>query len=360
MTQAVGPSGGDIAVGGGANTDGGVTLSVAAGTFSSTVELRVSVSNTSPAGVSSSGAVLLPKTVEVTTDTGQPLNNTIELHINLTAAELGGRDVKTIRGGVIVGNVLNKQTLEIRPTRVLNATEGIFGVTLDHFTKFTLFAITNPGPGLVGPADGATLEGLGTTLSWSNPPDTTQYQLQVAPFNNDGPGVNVIRNAESSFVGPAPPEWYGLLPDMLYFWRVRTTTATTTPAEADWTAWGSWTFRTPRVTSATIDAVSPAQGAVVSSRMPALTWAITNLQSFYYEVQVSKDASFNTNPATATAMVYWVLLHGGVTSPPNSYAIPASFPLEVGTTYYWRVRPRVQGAGTPVAWSATWSFSTSS
>ncbi|HLC30384.1 MAG TPA: hypothetical protein VJM51_06360 [Dehalococcoidia bacterium] len=352
-TVPIGPSGGDIAVGGGTSTDGGVTVTIPAGTFSSTVELTVSVANTAPTGVSSSGAVLLPKTIEVTADTGAALSETVELQVNLTVAELSGHDINTIKGGVIVGN-----TVDPRPTRVLNATDGTLGVTLDHFSKFTLFAITNPAPGLVGPAAGTTLNGLGTTLSWSNPLGTTQYQLQVVPFNNDGPGVNVIRNADTSFVVPAPPEWYGLLPDILYFWRVRTTTVTTTPTAADWTAWGSWTFRTPKMTSATINAVLPAQGAEVSSRTPTLTWSNTNLESFYYEVQVSKDASFNTDPATATAMVYWVLLHGGVTNPPNSYAIPAAFPLEASTPYFWRVRPRIQGDGTPVAWSATWSFNT--
>ena len=352
VTQDVGPSGGSIPVGGGANADGGVTLNVPSGTFSSNVKLTVSVTNSAPIGVKSSGGVLLSKVFDVTTDTGATLNGTVELQVNLTAAELGGRSINSIRGGVIVGN-----TVEPRPTRVLNAGQGTIGMTIDHFTKFTVVSVLSPGPSLVGPAVDSTLSGLGTTLMWSNPSGSTQYHLQVAPFNGDGPGVNVVRNAETSFVVPAPPDWYGLLPDMLYFWRVRTTTVSTTPTEDDWTSWDSWTFRTPGASSATISPVSPAQGAVVSSLTPSLTWANSNSESFYYEVQVSKDSSFNTDGATATAMVYWVLLHGGVTSPANTYAIPASFPLEAGTSYFWRVRPRIQGDGEPVAWSDGWSFS---
>ena len=44
--------------------------------------------------------------------------------------------------------------------------------------------------------------------------------------------------------------------------------------------------------------------------------------------------------------------------PLNSWGVPASFPLEPGTRYYWRVRPRVQGNGTPPAWSALFFFTT--
>ena len=55
-------------------------------------------------------------------------------------------------------------------------------------------------------------------------------------------------------------------------------------------------------------------------------------------------------------MVYGALVHGGATSPANTYAIPAAFPLEAGASYYWRVRPRIQGDGAPVAWPGPWSF----
>ena len=38
---------------------------------------------------------------------------------------------------------------------------------------------------------------------------------------------------------------------------------------------------------------------------------------------------------------------------PNSYVVPAAFPLEAGEIYYWRVRPRIQGDGDPLPWSAS-------
>ena len=59
------------------------------------------------------------------------------------------------------------------------------------------------------------------------------------------------------------------------------------------------------------------------------------------------------DPATATTFVWWNLIHGAVTSPLNSWQTP---PLAAGTTYFWRLRPRVQGDGTPVGWGPTWRF----
>jgi len=155
-----------------------------------------------------------------------------------------------------------------------------------------------------------------------------------------------------------PPLWYGLLPGMSYTWRVRTTTVSGTPAEGDWTAWSARAFRTPVVTSESISLISPIQESTVGTLVPTLRWSNSNAAIFYYEVQVSEGPAFNTDPATAIAMVYWELRHGGITNPTNSYTIPQSFPLKAGTTYYWRVRPRVQGDGVSVEWSPIWIFRT--
>ena len=218
---------------------------------------------------------------------------------------------------------------------------------------------SGPSPVLTGPADNS-MQGLGPLLQWTNPAGTTQYQVQVIPFNNDGPGINLIRNVETSFQVQAPIMGVGnyvMLPGMTYTWRVRTTQATTSVSENDpgWSAWVSRTFVTPLPSSTSIRLTEQA-GGMTDSQMPTLQWDDTDTAHFYYEVQVSKDLSFNTDSATASAMVYWELRHGGVTTPRNSYTIPSNFPLERGATYHWRVRPRVQGDGVPVAWSAASSF----
>ncbi|MEK7216362.1 MAG: hypothetical protein AAB289_12275, partial [Chloroflexota bacterium] len=217
-----------------------------------------------------------------------------------------------------------------------------------------------PGVELVGPANGAQLDGLGTPLRWTNPEGITQYQIQVIPFAGDGPGIDLIRDAEASYNVLAPTFGAGegnyvMLPGMTYFWRVRTTTSMWPAAgltESDWSAWTSRTFRTAAASSATISPVT----AAFSSLTPALVWRNADPSVFYYEVQVSKDQDFGSGPGAP--FLYWEVRHGGATTPANSYTIPSAFPLEAAAGYFWRVRPRVQGDGSPLAWSPAWSFTT--
>lgn len=216
-------------------------------------------------------------------------------------------------------------------------------------------------PTLLTPSKDSVLNGLGVSLTWQNPLGATQYHLQVTPVNDDGPGVDLhIGVPDKSFFVPAPPDWYGLLPDMTYTWRVRTSRATTFVGlqDSSWSGWAEGRFRTPAVTSATLAPVSPANGATAPTLTPNLQWSDSREDVFYYEFQLSKDPTFNTDPTSATAMVYGLILHGGMSTPANSYAVPGSFPLEANTAYHWRVRPRVQGDARPVAWPDAWSFRT--
>jgi hypothetical protein len=187
-------------------------------------------------------------------------------------------------------------------------------------------------------------------------------QLRVVPFNNDGPGVDMVFGTPvESFSLPAPALGTGpylLLPGMTYGWMVRTTTVAE-PMAADSALWGPWsgasTFRTPPPSASGISAVAPVSGSVIATLTPTLQWADTAASVFYYELQVSSDSRFDTNPATATRAVWWNLLHGGMSTPLNSWSAPR---LEPHTTYYWRVRPRVQGDGAEVGWSPVFGFAT--
>lgn len=207
------------------------------------------------------------------------------------------------------------------------------------------------GTTLLEPANGSSITSFGPILGWLNPAGMTQYHLQVIPFANDGPGVDIIGSgSDGTFRIPAPPEWYGLLPDMTYTWRVRTAVAAL-GAEPAWGAWSERRFRTPAAGSGSISLP-----ATVPSATPVLRWANSRSDIFYYEVQLSQDRTFNTDPRTATASIYSAIIHGGVTD--NSYQVPDNQPLQGGTAYYWRVRPRVQGDGHPVAWSDIATFTT--
>ena len=116
-------------------------------------------------------------------------------------------------------------------------------------------------------------------------------------------------------------------------------------------------FRTPKRFSDGIIALSPQNGVTVDLTPFKLQWFNNkDPDVFYYEIRASKDPKFNTDPETATDAVWHNLIHGGITSPPNSWQTPE---LEPGAQYYWEVRPRVQGDGTPVDWSKTFEFRTS-
>ncbi|MCX6023211.1 MAG: hypothetical protein NTZ05_16095, partial [Chloroflexi bacterium] len=221
-------------------------------------------------------------------------------------------------------------------------------------------ALTAPQPRI--PPDGSHLSNIGPiTLQWDAPAGTTQYQLQVIPFNGDGPGINLIRNADSQYTIPAPPTWFVILPGMTYSWQVRVTDKTSFAGEGDpsWSPWSpSWRFATPLPNSDTIRPTQPQLGTTATSQNPTLVWTDVNPAIFYYQIQLSSDPLFNTDPFTATAAVYWNLVHGGETAPQNSWAVPSSARLDTSTRYYWRVRPRVQGDGAPINWGQAFWFMT--
>jgi len=223
-------------------------------------------------------------------------------------------------------------------------------------------------PAALLPVNGAKIVGLGTELRWTQPAGARWFELRVTPRNNDGPGIHLIISDDNQVASASytvqDPDFgsadanYVMLPDMTYSWQVRTAQGTSQPAEADWSAWSdSSTFETGNKSSNTITLMSPSNnGGVVSSMRPTLMWSNSDDDVFYYEVQVSRDSNFCAS--FGCPMLYWELRHGGVTSPLNSYTIPSSFPLEGSNTYFWRVRPRIQGDGTPAAWSAAASFRT--
>ncbi len=194
------------------------------------------------------------------------------------------------------------------------------------------------------------------SLAWTNPEGVTYYQIQVTPYNNDGPGIDEVKVVAELYTfrlpdfGGSSPN-YVILPDMTYTWKVRVSKASGTPKENEWSNWATSSFKTGTVSSNTIDRVAPQAQALVSSRTPTLTWSNSDKSVFYYEVQVSKDQSFGNG-----GFLYHETVHGGISSPINSYKIPSKYPLEPDTTYYWKVRPRIQGDGSPISWTNTFIF----
>lgn len=230
----------------------------------------------------------------------------------------------------------------------------------------TEYTFTTPGSAswkdsalvrLVSPPNGSLSSIITPTLSWMPPAGATLFEMAITPAGNERAGVRFVQRINSNFPIPGPPGWYGMLPDTLYYWSLRVTNSPV-PVPGDHPSWGPWSevwaFRTPVPPSEVIAPLTPARGEAVATQTPTLSWRNPNDQVFYYEVQVSRDPGFTTDPSTATSPVYWETIHGGLTG--NSYAVPSRYPLERGQVYHWRVRPAVPSAARPVAWSPSWTF----
>ena len=104
------------------------------------------------------------------------------------------------------------------------------------------------------------------------------------------------------------------------------------------------TWRTPKSTNI----IGNLTGAKIAGLTQTIRWSNSDPTAFYFEVQMSGDTRFDPNPDTATSFVYWNLVHGGQTE--NTWTVPDNASLAPGK-YFFRVRERVQGSGTPAAWS---------
>lgn len=89
--------------------------------------------------------------------------------------------------------------------------------------------------------------GFAPLLTWSTgrvyiQPPTYQFHLQLVPYQNDGPGIDLIRTKASddpeAFQVELPPRWYGLLPDLSYTWRARLSDTPTAVGPED-PSWGA-------------------------------------------------------------------------------------------------------------------------
>ncbi len=355
VTATVVPEGTTLGLNGGGDLPGGVYVNFPPTAVALPVHVSVSVSNEAPDDVTApSGTTLLPLTIDITPETPLTLGEPLTIEINPTPEQLeaAGGDLNNLAVGVVTPN-----GIVVLPAQVLH---GRLVVTIDHLSTFVLLAITDPGPVLTQPPPGDA-SSMGPLLQWTQPPRTTWFQVQVIPFNEDGPGINLVigdgalvQAAQYQVLGPnfgsADPN-YVMLPDMTYLWRVRTSTVTTNPTEDDWSAWAVSSFKTPPASSSSITRVAPPFFGEVRTLTPTLTWANSNAAVFYYEVQLSRDFEFGPN-----AFLYSEYVHGGASTPPNSYVVPEAFPLEAGAIYYWRVRPRIQGDGDPLPWSRTYVF----
>ena len=311
-----------------------------------------------------------------------PEIETWELVIGLSSDLRDGTFIKP--NGAAIPNILavvdsndypliagNRYYWKVRSKTTAN---GVFESPWSTTRSFTVGWAQRAGsmPEPLLPLEGSTIAKMEPIqFSFNLPAGTTQYHIEVMPLYGDGPAINMVVGDPNLVASGAftvlPPVLgqgnYVLLPGATYTWRVRATMATGSIAATDggWSPWSAIrVFHTPRPRTSTISLQVVGTGNVSTDMTPTFRWTDGSVSTFWYEVQLSSDPTFNQDVQTATRFVYHNLVHGGISVPLNSWTLPDSAALAEGT-YFWRVRPRVQatslGAGEPgVEWSAAMSF----
>jgi hypothetical protein len=199
------------------------------------------------------------------------------------------------------------------------------------FTTSDAVSLTAPSDQLL------SVSTAGTILNWAPHVGIAQYQAQWDTVNlfNTALLQSVNKTYINSTNGNSDTEHPtgAMLPQQIYFWRVRAINAVDTSA---WTTRSFSTGNTPIVLPITPTLISPPNASIVTSLNVDLEWSqVAGAGGYEYMISTLPDLS-NAIP----------LLTGGTSL---SYG-----PMTVGTTYYWRVRS-LQG-GNASNWTPIWSF----
>lgn len=219
------------------------------------------------------------------------------------------------------------------------------------------------------------------------PYGTKNFAVELIPSSDRGTGIPnspglTLQFTDTGFINkirlegftlPAPELGKGpyiTLPGMSYTWRVRVSPDPTLPF-TDGPGWqtvdATPVLKIPNTGRGEIkDFAAPRgsekisfmlDGKTTNNLAPSLQWQ-GDTDVFYYHLQVSSDPTFETDPAKATAAVWENLIHGGESTPLNSWKVPNGL-LQPGKIYFMRAKPRVQGDGQEAPWSTIASFKTS-
>ncbi|MCD4735771.1 MAG: T9SS type A sorting domain-containing protein [Bacteroidales bacterium] len=176
---------------------------------------------------------------------------------------------------------------------------------------------------LVDPPDGAIDQMLDVILHWEEVTGTFGYMYELCTDPNFGmPCMNIVDTNAVATNGLAFGE--------TYYWRVKSYHNLDT---TDWSE--SWSFETVN----TIALVLPENEATIPDLLPQLEWLpVTGITNYEVEYDISENF---TDPET------------NLIAPAENF-FQIQYVLEVGTTYYWRVRA-IQDGDTS-NWSPTWNF----
>ena len=186
MTATVVPEGTTLGLNGGGDLPGGVYVNFPPTAVALPVPVSVSVSNEAPSDVTApSGTTLLPLTINITPETPLTLGEPLTIEINPTPEQLAaaGGDLNNLAVGVVTPHGIV----------VLPATGDARQAGGDHRPHRPLRPACGHGyrPDSDAAAYGRCLV-HGAAAAVDATAGTTWFQVQVIPFNEDGPGINLV------------------------------------------------------------------------------------------------------------------------------------------------------------------------
>ncbi|MBI5951708.1 MAG: M4 family metallopeptidase [Chloroflexi bacterium] len=205
-------------------------------------------------------------------------------------------------------------------------------------------------PTLVAPLNLATLNTKRPTFEWDSVPNALTYTLEVSVANTFA--SKAVNATVPATVNPTMLYTHtaDLLPNKLYYWRVRVATATGGRAPGFYSEVRQFTTANP---PSMPTLVAPAANALLTDLTPLLDWSNSTLPlpagstTFAnYNLQVDNNNDFSS-PEVDEAV--------GTLLTDSSFTVPTD--LAVNTTYYWRVNAENTG-GQVSAWSLVRNFRT--
>jgi fibronectin type 3 domain-containing protein len=214
--------------------------------------------------------------------------------------------------------------------RVRAINKAGFSVYSEIWNFTTKISLAAPNaPELVSPIQSSILKATNVDFEWKQVNTTEKYQIQVSKFSNFSQAI-VYNNANVTNPKISVPN---LEPDQVYFWRVRAINAAgSSPYSA------VWLFRTealPKLNSPIL--ISPSKNMGIDTTTVVFRWEAVN-EAENYQLEVSKDSTFNVNPLQFHNLVK------------TDYTLVG---LERGHKYYWKVTAMGKR---PSSQSETWNF----
>lgn len=193
-------------------------------------------------------------------------------------------------------------------------------------------AVAPTAPKLTSPTNNSTGLPTNLKLAWSAISNAETYAVEVSK----NPDFSILVS-DSKLLTTNEVSISGLQEDLIYYWRVK---ATNSAGSSPYST--VWNFRTIKPVSvpAVPVLISPTNGAKDLSTSVTLQWnAVVGAKT--YGVQISKESNFAS----------LILDNTSVTT--NSLQVNN---LQVGVTYFWRVRSSNEGGNS--IFSASWTFLT--